>query len=416
MVIFFLLLISGYILISIRKDNVLIVARYNWLLICIWGVGPFVNALNTNIPSLASPILGGKVTAGEIVIYSTDLISATFYAIRQKNVTSKVEGNGPDIKILSQYLRILPAFLALIALLEAFALNQGWIQPLFCFSLFVLCSNLRVSNAEAIKSVKFSLLLLTLGQLIPVLNGTGLESCRLDKCFLSSKTFTTLNAGNRLGLELLFLSSFLLPLIRGRTRIVFGIFVLYLSVLAGSRTGFVVLLLILFFLFIENALNEKMRNLFLRLCLFTLLAISVIPASFTFKGSAFTYRGVLWEFARRLISSSPWTGYGPSYWVRLGLQYGFDANYGTHNIWLDCSVALGVWANMFLLLWILLTFAAFTRRFPAGRYLVLALVAAGTVESVLSFWFTAFAIPIIVSAIIFANNQHSSSGTRLNLP
>lgn|GEM_PF-7110948 len=415
-VIGFLLLTSGFILISIRKGRGVIVARYNWLLICVWGVEPFVNALNTTIPSLSSPFLGGKLTPGEIVIYSTDLISATFYGIRQKNGISKVRSNGSDFRIISQYVRVVPAFLAFIALLEAFALNQGWIQPLFCCSLFVVCANLRISSADVIKSAKFSLLLLTLGQLIPVLMGTGLEVCRLDKCFLSSQVFTTLNAGNRLGLELLFLASFLLPLITGGARIVFGILILYLSILSGSRTGVGVLLFIVVLILLENVLAKKLQDLFLRLCLCALLTISVIPALLTFGGSAFTYRGVLWEFAKNLISSSPWTGYGPSYWVRLGLQNGFDANYGTHNIWLDCSVALGVWANVFLLFWILLTFRGFAQRFPTGRYLILALVAAGTVESVLSFWSTAFTIPVIVSAIIFASGSDCSPEMNLNSP
>ena len=363
----------------------------NFYFASLWGVAPFISGLNTTIPKLSELTISGKITFGEILVYSTQIILVLVYASKRMGARQTSVRNSKWA---------IPIFFAGLAFLEGGALQQGIIQPIYCLIIFGASSLLCLSVDQIKASLYFSLILILLGQIIPVLTGTGVQDCRLDKCFISPLIFSVQNAGNGLGISTLLIAMVLMPLSkRAEFLYLFAIFA-YVLILSGSRSSLLVFLIMTIVIGFSNALQSKKQKILGKILLVTFIFISTIPTFYNFPGSAFTYRGILWIGAKGIIKHAEITGNGPSFWVRLGNDFGFYANYGTHNIWLDYSVAFGIWTCIVLMVWILRAYINIEAEFAPLRYLLLAMVLLGTVESDLYMWTAGSSIAGIVMLIV----------------
>ena len=176
--------------------------------------------------------------------------------------------------------------------------------------------------------------------------GATLESCRIDKCNILGESLTSPFAGNgnSLGLAVVLLTPFALAVCSPIRVVATVAGVAAIQEVATSRTAIIGFAAAVATVLLVRLIDSgRAKTLIGCLSLATALAVSLFPLYGKFSGSAYSFRGYLWEAAERLITDAPIFGHGATYWTVMGESALFDANYSPHNGWFDIVVALGMW-------------------------------------------------------------------------
>ncbi len=322
--------------------------------------------------------------------------------------------SGKSIRIPSSFV-LITLFLSFSAISGA-VLNQSFIGSLSALAIILFATTINFETLNLVRVVWFSKVSLFFVFLIVLsINPSILVDCRLDKCLVFSQSIDNRYGGNSLGLTIALISILSLFFISGFLRLILTIIIdITILLIPGSRTALAGYLFIATcFIFMYLAKSAKMRKYFGYILIVFAFIVSMFPIYGSYQETSFTRRGVLWKVALRLISEHGIIGYGPSFWSYQKGSGGFDANYGTHNIWLDYLVGFGVLGALLLFMTILLILRNSNRE--AGILLASALLVLGTTESILLLWrptigigfFTVFYVQSLRAELRFRVGPHA---------
>lgn len=172
----------------------------------------------------------------------------------------------------------------------------------------------------------------------------AMEACRVDKCSIFGIVLTSplTGNGNYFGVATVIFCSLAVVGLKPLASILTLSAAALVIESAGSRSAMIALVAVAAFA-LSRIVSLRAGYLLgawiilpLGVVATVTTAVAELPADFA------TGRSALWSVARKLIAESPIWGWGPSYWTRQQVTSSFNANYGTHNIWLETGVAGGL--------------------------------------------------------------------------
>lgn len=288
---------------------------------------------------------------------------------------------------------VLMTLFLLFAAISGVVLNQSFIGSLSALAIMFFATSLNLESFSLMRVVLISKLSLFTSFLVVLsINPNILVDCRLDKCLVFSQSIDNRYGGNSLGLTIALISILSLFFIQSIWRLLLTIVIdTIVLFIPGSRTAIVGYLFVsTCFIILYTTRSPKMRRYFAYTLMLIAFIISLFPIFGSYGESSFTRRGILWKVALRLVSEQSVIGYGPSFWSYQKGSGGFDANYGTHNIWLDYLVGFGIVGTFLLFLTVLLILRNSNRE--VGILLTSTLLVMGTTESILLLWRPTIAI------------------------
>ena len=212
--------------------------------------------------------------------------------------------------------------------------------------LLTLTKGTGVSVAAVALGCRIALVSISVSVLAAILlNPAIVVACREDKCGSAGRVLTSDFAGNGnvLGLTVALILPFAVVGVAWYRAAGFVVGVLLIGELAGSRTAFIGVGIVVAMHFALRVARGRMRSAVLGIGLVSALLLSLAPAALRYGDASFSYRGMLWNNGKQMIAQRPFIGHGPLAWEHFGLTTIFDANYSPHNAWLDMTVSVGIW-------------------------------------------------------------------------
>lgn len=390
-----LILLLALSLSLVRQKSKLSFSIGHLLLVILWATDPVFQNLSERLQILNLQVVAGKLVLSDFLYYSTFISVLTLMVIR----SLIRERLGPRDWVVGVR-ALLPFILAFYALAQSLLFHQGWLQPLVSAGIYFLVMMLpdRIDVDTLRISTLYAFILILISQLIHLAGGNSTAPCRLDKCIYFEYVYS--GNGNGLGLRIMFISLLICALGNSLRLFIFGLLLVPYLVFLGGRTSLYVYLVCFSLLLLTRIAAIGWRSPIRKAIVYISIAISLIPVFVRFDDVAFTFRGQLWNSAKKIVTENALIGRGPSYWVYTGGDLGFFANNGTHNIWLDSLVSGGILSALIFGYWVLITNLKLNLTQPDLFILIAALVLAGTVESVFSFWKIAFGFPVVVTMLL----------------
>lgn len=270
------------------------------------------------------------------------LIVLPLLLVRQESGSAFSYMDKPGILNYDNFLLLIVFLGGALGIAQGLVLQQSWIQSLFVVAAFSLATKFNHNWTPRIylQGGYLSLFVILVALGLKIVFVEPLASCRTDKCTFSPLVLS----GNQNGLGILILFIGLLLFCYESRKydpgIIFSTGLLLL--ISASRTSILCFAALTLLKLCVNPLSNLRKRFLLKGVVFFSFALSLVPFLNNWTENELTFRGVLWNTGKAFFQESWIIGNGPSFWVRLGRQYSFDANYGTHNIWLDAAVAQGI--------------------------------------------------------------------------
>jgi hypothetical protein len=384
----------------------------------IFTLDELLQSLSLFFPVLKTEIISGHFSLINLINFTMiSLLSCNRFLRNCFRTASHLTKDSDAIRISSNLIVSIPFTLATISLFGSALLHQGWLQPLICviaFSPYLIGSSFLVLR-DLHFSLIFALFLVMFASLVTLIASENLFGCRADKCFLVSNLISS--NGNSAGLRILFLGIGIVATSQTSDLWKMCIVIEVLLVLNGARTSLYTFTFCAIPFLFPGSPNQFSNTVFKRTMILVSFLISLLPLIRIFPDSSFTFRGQLWNFARRESLSDFSHFSGSSDWVRLGDSLGFTANYGAHNVWLDFGYIFGIIGMLTLFIWfsLLIYYAAHLNT----QFLIIpmAFLLAGTTESVLLFWKTSsgLSLLILLMYLISAKSLHLTNRSNRKL-
>jgi len=374
-------------------------AKFNlyFFFIVIFTLDEVLQSLSFFFPVLKTEIISGHFNLINLINFAIiSILSCDRFLRNCFRKATHLTKESDTVRFSKNLIVAIPFTLAIISLFGSALLHQGWLQPLICVIAF--SPYLISSNSLVLRDLHFSLIvalfLVMLASFVSLIASENVFSCRADKCFLVSNLISS--NGNAAGLRILFLGIGIVATSQTRDLWKACIVIEVLLVLNGARTSLYTFTVCSIFFLIPGLPNQISNSVFKRTMILVSFLISLLPLIRIFPDSSFTFRGQLWNLARRESLSDFSHFSGSSDWVRLGDSLGFTANYGAHNIWLDFGYSFGIVGMLTLFVW----FSLLTYYAPhlSTKFLIIpmAFLLAGTTESVLLFWKTNSGLSLLI--------------------
>jgi O-antigen ligase len=395
----------------IRQKSKLSFGIGHLLLVILWATDPVFQNLSERFQILNLQVVAGKLVLSDFLYYLMFISVLTLMVFR-----SLIRESLSLRDRLVGVRALLPFVLAFYALAQSLLFHQGWLQPLVSAGIYFLVMMLpnRIDVETLRLSAIYAFTLILISQLIHLAGSQSTAPCRLDKCIYFDFVYS--GNGNGLGLRIMFISLVICALGNSHRLFIFGLLIVPYLVFLGGRTSLYVYLLCFSLLHLVRIVAISWRSPLRKAIVYISFTISLIPVFVSFDDATFTFRGQLWNSAKRIFSENVLIGHGPSYWVYIGGDLGFFANNGTHNIWLDSLVSGGILSAIIFGYWVLITNLKLNLTQPDLFILIGALVLAGTVESVFSFWKIAFGFPVVVTMLLLRTSMEEEEYIKEHIP